>query len=82
MDSAGIRLLIQQKLQDGRLPHDSIPRVWGGPGAGEACDACEETINKSQFVMEGMSTAQDQRGIQMHVACFQLWDQERKVPGR
>jgi hypothetical protein len=29
------RLLILSKLADGRLPLNSIPRVWGGPGNGE-----------------------------------------------
>ena len=42
MEQTALRLLIQSKLADGRLPQDSIPRVWGGAGAGETCDACEE----------------------------------------
>jgi hypothetical protein len=46
MKQQEISLLISAKLADGRLPHDSIPRVWGGPGNNEDCDACEETIIK------------------------------------
>ena len=34
-DKSTLRLLIQQKLDDGLLPQNSIPRVWGGPGSGE-----------------------------------------------
>ena len=80
MEQNALRLLIQGKLADGRLPQNSIPRVWGGAGNGETCDACEELISKGQFVMEGVSVTGG-RGIQFHVACFHLWDEERRVPG-
>jgi hypothetical protein len=62
--------LIRSKLADGGLPQNSIPRVWGGAGNGETCDACEETITTVQFVMEGVSTMPE------------LWDAERRAPGR
>jgi hypothetical protein len=39
-----LRLLIRSKLADGRLPVNGIPRMWGGPGAGESCDACEGIV--------------------------------------
>jgi hypothetical protein len=80
MKQQEISRLIQAKLADGRLPHNSIPRVWGGPGNGEACDACEETIVKHDFVMEGISLSGI--GVQFHVLCFYLWDSMRNAPGR
>jgi len=80
VESSTIRRVIQEKLADGRLPHDSIPRVWGGAGAGEMCDACDEVITKAQFVMEGIGLAH--KSIQFHVQCFYLWDSVRTVPGR
>ena len=58
MEPASLRALIRQKLADGRVPQNSIPRAWGGPSAGETCDACDEVIGKSQLVMEGASTDQ------------------------
>ena len=83
MDDHGfLHLLIQRKLDDGRLPHNSIPRIWGGPGDGEACDACEEPIPKNQLLMEGISLDGDRRPVQFHVRCFYLWDEIRKAPGR
>ena len=82
MDHEDIRLVILAKLADGRLSHDSIPRVWGGAGAGETCDACDEVVTKDQFIMEGVSTVPGKRGIQFHVQCFMFWDQVREVPGR
>jgi hypothetical protein len=37
MEIEALRLLIRSKLNDGRLPYDSMPRFWGGPG--DAWDA-------------------------------------------
>lgn len=79
MEDQALRLLIQSKLSDGRLPHNSIPRIWGGSGNGETCDACEETISKNQFVMEGVGT--EGGGVQLHVKCFYMWETERVPPG-
>ena len=65
--------LIREKLKDGRLPYDSMPRFWGGAGNGERCDACDEAIPKEELVMEGIaSTPTDKKPIQFHVVCFQL----------
>ena len=80
MEQQALRILIREKLADGRLPHDSIPRVWGGPGNNETCRACDLVIEKSQFVMEGIGEAM--KGVQFHVRCFYLWDSERDAPGR
>ena len=66
------RILIRIKLRDGGLPPDSIPRVWGGEGNGETCDACEEIITKDQMGIEG-------GGVTFHVWCFHLWDAERRA---
>jgi hypothetical protein len=77
MDAEGIRVLIRQKLQDGRLPYDGIPRFWGGPSEAEQCDACDLLIT-DQLVIEGVHGSK--RAIQMHVDCFALWDEERREP--
>jgi hypothetical protein len=78
VDTAAIRLLIRQKLQDGRLPYNGIPRFWGGPSEAEQCDACEREVT-DQLVMEGLgSSVSGRKSIQMHVDCFALWDEERR----
>jgi hypothetical protein len=79
MDKDSLRTLIQAKLADGRLPHDSIPRMSGGPGNDETCVACEETVTKMQLVMEGVGALR--HVFQFHVVCFYLWDVERRGPG-
>lgn len=78
MDSHILRLMIQEKLADGRLPHEHTPGIWGGPGNGETCDGCGETVTKAQMVME-LSTKNS--GVHFHVACFHVWDAERRVLG-
>ena len=89
MERESLRLLIRGKLESGRLPYDSIPRVWGGPGNGESCDGCDSVIEKTEFVIEGISLSEGdklrrpddhRRPLQLHVRCFQLWDAERRRP--
>jgi hypothetical protein len=75
-----LRILIRAKLADGRLPHDSLPGVWGGAGDGEICLACQNEITKSNFLMESIHDGQ--RAVQFHVQCFYVWDIERTAPGR
>lgn len=79
METTVLRGLIQRKLADGKLPHDHIPRMWGGPGAGEICDGCGEIVTKTQMIMEGLATGGS--GVQFHVACFYVWDAERNFTG-
>ena len=80
MDQPFLRLLIQEKLGDGRLPRAPIPRMWGGPGHGEICDGCGEVVTGAQMVLENLDDPDG--GVQLHVACFQVWDVERQVRGR
>ena len=79
MDQPTLVLMIRQKLADGHLPHNHIPRMWGRPGAGETCGGCGETVTTAQMVMEGLD--EEGSGVQFHVACFQVWDVERHVAG-
>jgi hypothetical protein len=76
MEDHALRLYIRAKLENGHLvPHVSVPHVWGGPGNGETCDGCEETITKDQLVMEGVGIKGDE--VEFHVKCFYVWVAER-----
>jgi hypothetical protein len=70
MEEPPLRLLIRTKLTDGRLQQRAIPRVWGGPGNGETCAVCEESI-------EGQSD--EDQAVYFHVRCFSMWSSERGV---
>jgi hypothetical protein len=80
MDQPILRLLIHERLADGRLPHTHIPRIWGGPGNGETCDGCGETVTRAQTLMENLDAARC--GVQFHVACFYVWNVERQMYGQ
>ena len=60
---------------DGRLPMESMPRVWGGPANGEKCDACDEKVEKAQVVIEGQT--EQGRLVFFHPRCFYVWQGER-----
>jgi hypothetical protein len=73
MNPEALHRVICRKLQDGRLPHGGITRVWSSPSDGERCDACGEILSKQQLLMEG--TTQGRRQLRFHVLCFRLWDE-------
>jgi len=79
MDQESLRFLIRRKLQDGRLPHDGIRKIWSSPSDGETCNACDATLSKDQMLMEGVTTGLGRRPFQFHVRCFQIWDHERHL---
>ena len=79
MDDEALHILIAHKLQDGRLPRNSVPRVYGGPGNGETCDACELPMMKEQMAIQGIALAAGGgRPMQLHATCFQIWESERR----
>lgn len=81
MEDSTLRLLIRDKLADGRLQRPRIAIVWGGPANGETCVACEELIPKGKLVIEGITGARPTGTACFHLRCFQFWDSERTRPG-
>ena len=78
LDNEALRLLVQRKLRDGRLPHDRFPVVWSGPSDGETCDACDVLLTEQQVLMEGIRGCKTPP-VYFHVRCFQVWDHERRA---
>jgi len=79
LDQESLRRLIRHKIQNGRLPHDGIRKVWSSPSDGETCHACDATLVKDQMLMEGVTMDLGRRPLQLHVRCFQVWDHERRA---
>jgi hypothetical protein len=75
-----LRLLIRQKIQDGRLPHGRLPlAIVGRPGDGSRCRACDQIITESMLMVvvrltEGQSSHAE-RVLTLHGDCFQFWSQ-------
>jgi hypothetical protein len=79
VDEQVLQALIRTKLQDGRLPKISAPRVWGGSGRGETCAACETTITSDELAVEGVAPDRSISVI-LHVTCFHVWNREALAP--
>ena len=77
MDQPTIRLLIQEKLADGRLPRDHFPSIRSRQGHGETCDGCEGTVTRAQILMEISDAMACQ--VQVHVGCYYVWVVERQA---
>ena len=81
MDQPILRLLIQEKLADGRLPHDPDPARVGRPGPrGDVRRLRGDRDQRPDG--DGKSGRRGDGGVQLHVACFHVWDVERQIPGR
>ncbi len=79
MDPKAIRALIQAKLQDGRLPRGSTPRVFGRPGNWQKCDACGETMANALLMKEVYPLTNDKKSVRFHGHCYTLWNGERRA---
>ena len=71
-----LRELIRLRLRSLLLPVLAAGRVWAGPGAGETCIACDESVDTSQIIYEWEDAALNAK-FQMHVLCYEIWDHER-----
>jgi len=78
MENTAIRALIRQKLQDGRLPRGSTPRVFGRPGNWQKCDACEETMANALLMKDVYPLTNDEKSVRFHGGCYTLWNDERR----
>ena len=80
LETQALRLLIRQKLADGRLPRNGVPRVGGSHSDGQQCCACEALVAKSEFVMEALllGNGRIRAAVSFHVHCFHIWDDERR----
>ena len=79
MDQEALRLLIQRKIRDGRLPRDGIKNFGSSRSDGERCDGCDTILSKDEMLMEGVTMDLGRRPLRLHVRCFQIWDHERRV---
>ena len=75
-----IRAIIRLKLDTGLLPKTASGRVWAGPGANEVCSACDEPITKQEKLYEWEVDGGSK--ITMHLACYEVWNEERLVASR
>jgi len=54
--------------------------MFGAPGIGQKCDACEEIISAGQVAM-AVPFQQRKIFLYLHAGCFSVWDSERRALG-
>ena len=74
-----LRKTIFRKLGTGLLPETGAPIVYGAPGAGGLCDACEHLLRPTQLVM---SVPFKEAFVYLHADCFTIWNALRQSPAR
>ena len=77
MELEAIRVLIREKMQDGRLPRDDGPQAFGHPGNLENCGACGRVLRTSRPMME---VTKGTTVFLFHGDCYLLWRDERGAP--
>jgi hypothetical protein len=48
MDQESLRILIQRKIRDGRLPRDGIKKLRSSRSDGEMCDGCDAILSRTR----------------------------------
>ena len=74
--AARLARIIGQKLNTGRLPQTSVPRIYGAPGVGGVCDACDKSLAPTQLVMS-VPWPSRRTFAHLHADCFMAWNEVR-----
>jgi len=85
MGDSTLREKARELIQNGKLPTQIPNRIMGGPGCGEACALCGETLRRNQmeFEPECMSDGEipELRKYYLHPRCFMAWECECRKDG-
>ena len=72
-----LQAVIRQKLEDGSLPEVSAARIYGEPGAGGQCAACDQVLGTAQLVMS-VPWPTKRTFAHFHADCFMAWNAVRQ----
>ena len=64
---------IFEKMNAGVLPDTGAPIVYGAPGVGGRCDACEQVLEPTQLVISVPWSSQ-KTFARLHAGCFMAWN--------
>jgi len=87
MDDSTLREKARELIQNGKLPTQIPSRMMGGPGCGEPCALCGETLWRNQMEFEpeflGDGEIPELHNYHLHPRCFMAWECEvsRSFPG-
>ena len=82
MDDSSLREKAREAIQNGKLPAGSPDRIMGGPGCGEACALCGETLRRNRMELEAEfrqdGDIPESHKYHLHPRCFAAWECERR----
>jgi len=82
MDVSTLREKAREAIQNGKLPTRSPDSTMGGPGCGEACALCGETLRRHQMELEAVfrqdGEIPETHKYHLHPRCFAAWECERE----
>jgi hypothetical protein len=82
MDVSTLREKAREAIQNGKLPTRSPDSTMGGPGCGEACALCGETLPRNQMELEAVfrqdGEIPETHKYHLHPRCFAAWECERE----
>jgi hypothetical protein len=85
MDDCTLREKARDAIQNGKLPTRSPHSTMGGPGCGEACAICGETVRHTQMELEVVFRQDGEmlpsHKYHLHPRCFMAWESERAEDG-
>lgn len=76
-DETILRERARLAMRTGKMPRTQPERTWGGPGAGERCAVCNESIGRTESEFE-LQFAGVEKNPHIHVRCFAAWEFERQ----
>ncbi len=80
MDDSILRGKAREAIENGKLPARSPDRIMGGPGCGEVCALCGETLRRTQIELEAeFKQDGDMPALHkyhLHPRCFMAWESE------
>ena len=80
LDEFWLRQHARGAIENGKLPAQRPDRVMGGPGCGEPCALCGETLGRTQMELEPEfmedGEAPKPYKYHLHPLCFAAWECE------
>ena len=83
-DEPLLREKAREAIRAEKLPSRRPDRMWGGPGIGELCVICGETIKRDQLELEiqfARAAGSNVDTFHVHIRCFAAWELERPKGG-
>jgi hypothetical protein len=85
MDESILREKAREALQNAKLPARGPDGTTRGPGCGEACAICGETVRRTQMELEAEfrhdGEMRQPHKYHLHPRCFMAWEFERFKDG-